>query len=173
MYTTTAYYLSMCTTTFFVFILYPIVVTITSFYFFDIDDNSFGALMDWMLILTITAIAGGLWGFAFGTFMDNEVSATNLNTLFMMLFSFGAGFYANTGSGSTWFVKAISYVSPMRYTTQLLFERVIAGKQGSEFVLELLGFTWETTTCVMLLITFTLVCFVVGWLSLLWKTRNY
>ena len=59
MYGTTAYYLSMVTSTVTLFIMYPIVVTLSSFYFFQLDEHSFGAMMDWMLILTLTAFAGG------------------------------------------------------------------------------------------------------------------
>lgn len=60
----------------------------------------------------------------------------------------------------------------MRYSTELLMSRVVAGKPGGDVVLEQLGFTWGDPTCVVLLIGFTLVCFIVGWLSLLWKTRG-
>ena len=136
MYGTTAYYLSMVTSTVTLFIMYPIVVTLSSFYFFQLDEHSFGAMMDWMLILTLTAFAGGFWGFTFGTLMKNEVAATQLNMLFLIMFSFGAGFYANTGSGQNIVVQLISYISPMRYSTELLMSRVVAGKPGGEIVLD-------------------------------------
>ena len=79
------------------FILYPIVLTLTSFFFYDFDEHSLGAMMDWMFILTLTAFAGGFWGFSFGSLCKNEVTATQLNMLFLIMFSFGGGFYANTG----------------------------------------------------------------------------
>ena len=129
--------------------------------------------MDWMIILTLTAFAGGFWGFTFGTFMKNEVAATQLNMLFLIMFSFGAGFYANTGSGQNYLVAFISYISPMRYSTELLMSRVVAGKPGGEAVLTLLGFTWGDATCVTLLIGFIFTCFVGGWLRLMWTTRDY
>lgn len=173
MYGTTAYYMSMITSTVTLFILYPIVVTVSSFYFFQFDEHSFGAMMDWMFILTLTAFAGGFWGFTFGTLMKNEVAATQLNTLFLIMFSFGAGFYANTGSSANFVVKFISYISPMRYSTELLMSRVVAGKPGGDAVMDALGLTWGTQTCIMLLIGFILVCFVAGWIVLLWKTREF
>ena len=173
MYGTTAYYLSMVTATVTLFILYPICVTLSSFYFFQFDDNSFGAMIDWMLVLIFTALAGGFWGFTFGTLMKNEVAATQLNMLFLIMFSFGAGFYANTGSGQNIVVQLISYISPLRYSAELLMSRIVAEKPGGEVVLDYLGFTWGDTQCVMLLIGFTFACFVGGWLVLLWKTREY
>ena len=173
MYGTTAYYLSMATATATMFILYPIVVTISSFFFFDFDEGGFGAMMDWMFILSLTAIAGGFWGFTFGTFMKNEVAATQLNMLFLIMFSFGAGFYANTGNGANIVVQLITYISPMRYSTELLLRRVVAGKDGGDNLLTYLGFDWGTSTCVTMLGIFIIACFFAGWLSLLWKTRNY
>ena len=173
MYGTTAYYLAMASATATMFILYPIAVTFTSFFFFDLDQGGFGAMMDWMLILMLTSIAGGFWGFTFGTFMDNEVAATQLNMLFLIMFSFGAGVFANTGQGANIIVQIITYISPFRYTTEVLFRRVIAGKQGEQLVLDHLGYTWGSDTCIVLLFTFIIVCFIAGWLSLLYKTRNY
>mmetsp|Transcript_34253 Transcript_34253/g.42328 ORF Transcript_34253/g.42328 Transcript_34253/m.42328 type:complete len:122 (-) Transcript_34253:292-657(-) len=120
MYGTTPYYLAMATSTVLMFILYPIVVTITSFFFFDFDVSDFGAMLYWMWILIFTAVCGGFWGFSFGTFMENEVAATQLNMLFLIMYSFGAGFYANTGSGMNVLVRLISYISPLRYSTELL-----------------------------------------------------
>ena len=136
MYGTTAYYLSMVTSMVSLFIIYPIIVTLSSFYFFQFDESSFGAMMDWMLILTLSAFAGGFWGFTFGTLMKNEVAATQLNMLFLIMFSFGAGFYANTGAGQNFVVQLISYISPMRYSTELIMSRVVAGKPGGEVVLD-------------------------------------
>jgi len=173
MYSTSAYYLSMVTATLTLFILYPIVVTLTSFFFFRFDDSTFGAMLDWMMVLVLTATAGGFWGFTFGTFMKNEVTATQLNMLFLIMFSFGAGFYANTGEDQNLAVRIISYISPMRYSTELLMTRVLAGKPGSDEVLDLLGFTWGSFACVNLLLGFIFGCFIIGWVTLLWKTRNY
>ena len=47
--------------------------------------------MSWLMV------AGGLLGFTFGTFFDKEVVASQVNALFIIFATFGAGFYANTG----------------------------------------------------------------------------
>ena len=165
--------MALSTATVLMFILYPIVVTITSFYFFGLDSSSFGDMLAWMAILMLTAIAGGFWGFSFGTFMKNEVVATQLNMLFLIIYSFGAGIYANTGDGMNFLVRFIHYVSPLRYSTELLVSRVLTEKAGGEFVLEKFGYTWGNVTCIMLLISWAFACFLVGWISLLWRTRNF
>ena len=130
MYSTTAYYLSNATSIITLFIAYPICVTLSSFFFYRLDESSIGAMFDWMYVLLLTAFAGGFWGFMFGSIMKSEVMATQLNMLALIVFSFGGGFYANTGDGQNYIVQLISYVSPIRYSTELLLRRVVAGKQG-------------------------------------------
>lgn len=98
MYGVSAYYLASITTMTTMFILYPISLSLTSFFFYNFDEHSFGALMDWMFILIMIALAGGFWGFSFGTICENEISAIQLNMLAIILFIFGGGLYANTGS---------------------------------------------------------------------------
>lgn len=105
--------------------------------------------------------------------MKNEVSATQLNTLFIIMFSFGAGFYANTGEDQNFVVQFITYISPLRFTTELLMRRVLAGKAGGAVVLELLGFTWGASACYTLLGFFSIECFIVGWISLVYKTHKF
>ena len=161
----------MATATATMFILYPIVVTLTSFFFFKVDGDQV-QVFDWMLVLTLTAIAGGFWGFTFGTFIKNEVTATQLNTLSIIFFSFGAGVYANTGEGMSLPVEMITYISPLRYATEMLFRIIGAEKEAADQVRESLGYTWGNTVCLSALFGFIFVCFVAGWLSLLWKTRE-
>ena len=61
-------------------------------------------MLVWMWILVVASFAGGFWGFGFGTLFKNEVAATQMHTLCLIIFSFGAGLYANTGSGQNWLV---------------------------------------------------------------------
>ena len=97
MYGVSAYYLAFFTSTVSLTTLYPVIVTLTAFYWFGLDDSSFGAMLAWMGIMTATALAGGFWGFTLGTYMKNDVTASQINILFIIMFSFGAGLFANTG----------------------------------------------------------------------------
>ena len=129
-------------------------------------------MLDWMMILVVTAFAGSYWGFMFGTFMKNEVAAVQLNLLFLILFSFGGGFYANTGDGQNIFVKIISYISPMRYTSEMLMSRILDGKMGKDQVLTAFGYTWGDANCVILLLSFTFACFMIGWITIVAKSSH-
>ena len=61
------------------FILCPVVATLTAFYFFKFDESGADALFAWIWIQMLTAIAGGFFGFSLGTFMKNEVTANCVN----------------------------------------------------------------------------------------------
>ena len=97
MYGTTAYYLAMATSMTTLFIIYPIIVSLTAFWFYKFEEHSFSDMLEWMRILILAACAGGFWGFGFGTLFKSEVAATQMHTLFVIIFSLCAGLYANSG----------------------------------------------------------------------------
>jgi hypothetical protein len=85
--------------------------------------------------------------------------------MFVILFSFGAGLYANTGEGANIAVKFLSWISPFHYSCILLLRRFWEGKEPEQFVdetLEVLGFTYEISMCVFALITFYFFYLLVG-----------
>ena len=136
MYSASAYYLAITTSSSLVVVIYPLVVTLTSFFFFGLEHDSFNDYLEWLMIMALTMIAGSIFGFTLGTFCDNEMAGTMSNSLMIQIFTFGAGFYANTGTGMNFLVRIITYVSPMRYTSELLMRRVLEGKRGGDQVLE-------------------------------------
>ena len=95
-----------------------------------------------------------------------------MNTLFIYVFSFGGGFYANT-SNETMLLRVLTWISPVRFSTELLMRRVLAERSEADMILDVLGLTWGETRCIVSLVVFILVCFLVGWASLLYKTRDY
>ena len=174
MYGTTSYYFASCTVSLLTFFLYPIISSFVSFPFFGFQESSFWDMLQWAGIMFLIGIAGSFWGFMIGSFAKNEVSAVQINLVCLYIFSFGGGFYANAGeSNSNYFIKALTYVSPIRFSTELLMRRVLAGRIASDTVLEQLGYTHDVTRCILSLVVFILVCFLIGWLSLLYKTRNF
>ena len=53
--------------------------------------------------------------------------------LFLMIFCFGAGIYVNTAAGASFLVTFLTYISPLRYSTELLMRRILAGKMGGDY----------------------------------------
>ena len=85
--------------------------------------------------------------------------------MFVILFSFGAGLYANTGAGANIAVRFLSWISPFHYSCILLLRRFFEGKQPEAFVestLDVLGFTYEISMCVFALVTFYFFYLLVG-----------
>ena len=78
--------------------------------------------------MNLIGMAGSFWGFMIGSFAKNEVSAIQINLICLYIFSFGGGFYANTGTNENFFVTALTYISPIRFSTELLMRRVLAGR---------------------------------------------
>ena len=128
MYGPTSYYFASCTASVITFFLYPIISSFVSFPFFGFHESSFTDLLHWAFIMNLIGMAGSFWGFMIGSFAKNEVSAIQINLICLYIFSFGGGFYANTGTNENFFVTALTYISPIRFSTELLMRRVLAGR---------------------------------------------
>lgn len=125
MYKSSSFYLSTIAASTITFLFYPIIVSITSFWMLGIDNSSFLSFLDWTAIVTLEAICGFTFGLMLGTIINQENSAISINLLFAMLFSFGGGMYANTGDNANYLIRAISYVSPIRFSSELLMRRIM------------------------------------------------
>ena len=173
MYGATPYYLAMVTNSSITALIYPVIVTLTSFFFFGLEESSFSDCLDWMYIMCLMVLAGSLFGFMLGTIFESEVVATQVNGLFIIAATFGAGFFANTGEGANFVVEMLTYVSPLRYSTELFNRKVYEGKRGGDIVLERFGFTWGRDTCLLMLQLWCVTVFFIGLISIRWKTRNF
>lgn len=172
MYRASSYYIATILTSTLSFLFYPLIVSLVSFWMFGLDHHGWGAFSYWTLALTLTATCGFSFGMMLGTLFKDQNTAISANLLFAMIFSFGGGMYANTGAGANPLIRAISYVSPIRYGSELLFQEILKGKAGANAVLEYLGYTWGATTCFLALLGFTMFCLLAGWGILTFKYRN-
>ena len=87
-------------------------------------------------------------------------------------FGFGGGILINTGSGASWIVKLISYISPLRYASEIILRRLTEYRTVQEDILEYYGYTYGLGWCFGLMIAFTVFCFFLGWFILVMKNRN-
>ena len=154
------------------FLFYPVIVSIVSFWFFGLDDSSFVSFLVWTAALTLTATCGFTFGLMLGAIVEEQNSAIQTNLLFGMIFSFGGGMYANTGSGANPLIRALSFISPIRPASELLLRAILKEKQGGSVVLAYFGFTWGERVCFLALAGFTAVALVAGWLVIAFKYRN-
>lgn len=128
MYKPSSFYLSTCAASTLTFLFYPIIVSAVSFSLFRLDDHSFTNFLEWTAILTLEATAGFSFGMMLGTIISAENSAISSNLMFAMFFSFGGGMYANTGMHSNYLIRAISYISPIRFSSELLLRSIMRRK---------------------------------------------
>ena len=135
MYTPTAYYLAHVSASFFIFLLYPMFTALISYWFFGFEPATWSGLFDWMFCLTLPAIVGQLWGFSFGSFFENSMTAFQVNIIFVLMFNLGAGHTTNLGGGSNYFATLISTISPVRYGTEMLMYRILGETPGEKIIL--------------------------------------
>lgn len=172
MYKPTSFYLGIVASSTICFLFYPIIVSLVSFWMFGLDSHSFASFLEWTTILTMEATAGFAFGMMLGTIIDDSNAAISTNLLFGMLFSLGGGMYANTGESSNFLIKLIGWVSPMRYSSELLMRRILVDKKGAEMILHYFGYTWTQRNCYLAIIAFTTLSFIAGWVIIAFKYRN-
>jgi ABC-type multidrug transport system permease subunit len=115
------------------FVLYPIMVTLTVIWFLGMPTVGITGFLHFLGILSLMAFVGSALGFSLGAIFPNAFSALNVNQMVIIIFSFGAGMYANTGTSANFLVKFISWVSPLHYSCELLLRLLFEGK-NEEFV---------------------------------------
>ena len=172
MYSVSAFYLALCSAVLCSYMIYPVVVTLVTFHRYDFKHESFGDMITWMEIMMLQAMAGSIWGLMLGTFIDTFMIAGQINQLACVLFSFGGGMFANLGNGVNPLVDLLSQFSPYRCTMELLLRREVHGQFGGHLILKKLGYTWGEERCVRTILLFTLISFLVGWASLLYRSRR-
>jgi ABC-type uncharacterized transport system permease subunit len=107
---------------------YPFIVTFVSFFSYEFKMHSIGDMFTWALSLACLGYCGVFLGLIFGTFFRDLVKAIALITPVVSILNLGAGLYANLGSQTNPLVTFITWISPMRYGTEVVFRRAIAGE---------------------------------------------
>ena len=85
----------------------------------------------------------------------------------------GAGMLTNVGT-SNWFGKFVQWISPLRFLNELLFRRMLAGRNEfiSDIILEQLGFTWGMQWCSIGLLAYMVVTLGLGWFLMSYFARG-
>lgn len=170
MYSPTAYYIAQCATAITLVWFYPIVVALVSFFFFDLAQSSFLAMIYWGLALSGICYAGCFFGLTFGIFCRDPIMAQNLLNAAITMLNFGAGLLANTSKGANPLIRFISWISPVRYGTEIVMRRVLAGEPSwfQDSTLDYLGYTYGYETCALVLLLMIIVIFIVGWVAIVY-----
>ena len=172
MYTVSAYYLAFATRAVMMTWFYPVLLSAASFWFFQFEAHSFTDYLNYMGGLAMTGYSGAFMGYLIGAIFDNAEVALGIGNLFAMIAGFGAGLFANTGAGANWFIRFLSWISPLRYGCEIIFRQVTTGRPGQDQILLIFGYTYGDLICYLSLLAFILATFGGGWLILYCKHRK-
>ena len=110
--------------------IYPVLLSMVSFYCFQFEARAFTDLLTYMAALTAIAFSGSFFGLSVGTITDDQNTAILIGNMCNMCFNFGAGCFANTGADANPVIKFLSWISPMHYGVQIVFKIVSKGQLG-------------------------------------------
>eukprot|EP00347_Sterkiella_histriomuscorum_P020203 403338701 len=175
LYSEHSYFLSVLSASTLVLMFYPFCVGLLSYYFIKFDDTSAENIFKWVSVLVIQALNGSFFGFMLGALFDSDQQAILVVNLFMVLFNLGAGSFSNLGNAN--FVgKFLGWISPMRYSSELLLRRLIykknyLGINYSQVVMDYFGYNYGDKVCYSVLIGMMLFYFFMTWLIIYIKTK--
>jgi hypothetical protein len=152
--------------------MYPLIVCFGTFFFLGMKDESTQNLLDWVLTGVIICLVGSAFGFAWGSLFKNEVQATTSSIVYILISALGAGQFINLGK-TTNIVKFVSTVTPIRYSVERLFRRVLQNNDmWKPALLNLFAFNKGDDGCLQTLVIFFIIFCVSGWLILIYKTSK-
>ena len=110
--------------------IYPVLLTLISFYCFEFEYRAITDLLMYMAALLCITLTGAFMGLSMGCFTDDQNVAILLANLVITLANFGAGCLANTGSGANPVIKFLSWISPMHYGVEIVFKITTKGRSN-------------------------------------------
>jgi len=155
-------------------LLYPICISSCSYYFLKFPGADFENYLIYLSILALTATSGSVFGFMFGAIFSEVITAQKILELMVMILSFGAGVLANAGSGATWLIRFMTWVSPIRYQAELLFRQLIKddSPRAQTYLLAFFNYNYGNTLCYSFVMGFIVFCFIASWLILVYSGRK-
>lgn len=154
-----------------VLIFYPFVVGFGTFWFIDPFNQTNENLFKWIGVLFITAAIGSSYGFMVGCLFDNDQVGIIWMLYTVIVFDMGAGIFTNLRDAN-FVVKFLSYISPLNFANQLLMSRLLDLNPSKDIALEYYDFTYKESTCILVLIGYGVLYFLIGWVLLYIKSRK-
>lgn len=116
---------------------------------------------------TVGCAVGIFWGTIFTT----EVDSLNSSLILILMFALGAGKFINLRNKS-WILKFLSFISPMKYGTELILRVVLKGRNDEAmFLLNHLGLNEGQWHCEKMILLFSILFFMIGWAVMVYKAR--
>jgi len=155
------------------YLCYPIIVGLCSFWFLDFRDNSVGNAFRYVGIDVLLALVGITLGFLVGTFIKKDTSAILVLTAVIITMGLGGGVFVKVTSESNLFIKCITWVSPMRYGNEMLLRTMVFDRDIMSPLFDyLIGYSYGIPVCAMALSTFAFVFFMLTYFILLHRSMQ-
>ena len=173
MYSATSYFIAATLSNMCVNIFYPLLVSLLTFWFYEFPISTFEGFMYFFLIETAGALAGICFGQVIGSFVSTEYTAMTWLLQTLTIYYMGSGMMANAAT-TNWFGTFLQYISPLRFLNELSFRRMLAGRNViiSDLILNQLGFTWGYTACSIAILSYMVVCLVLGWFFMTYRAKG-
>lgn len=128
MYRPLPFYAARVLTSILTYMVYPFTVTLTVVWSLGMPQVTGSIVMSFGGVLLLMALVGSAMGLSMGALVPNAMSALLINQSIILIFSFGAGLYANTSTSGNPLVRFISWISPLNYGCELLLGILFDGK---------------------------------------------
>jgi hypothetical protein len=108
----------------------------------------------------------------FSVIVPNHESGIEILRMFCMIMNFGAGMTVNVGQGASPVVRAISYISPNRYSGEMVLRTLLAGKEGEQLILNYYGYDWGYKRCMIGILVIFSVYYILGWIAMCCRAKQ-
>ena len=106
-----------------------------------------------------------------GSIVNKENEAVTSAGAYMTISALGAGQLVNLSTRSP-IVKFIAAVSPVRYSVERVFRRVVSTSYFETPLLHFFGFTLGDYECAKAMIMMSVTFFLVGWAALVYRSNR-
>ena len=173
MYTVAPYFLANTCSNITTYVIYPILVSFLTFFWFKYPESDFGGFMLFFMIELVAAVMGLCYGQLIGSIVYTEYFALLTLMQTITIYYLGAGILINAQEAN-WLASFFQWISPMRYANELAFRRILAGRDEN-FVnetLEQLGYTWGPTLCASLCFVYMIGALSTGMILMVYRNRG-
>ena len=119
----------------------------------------------------LLGFTGSNLGLMWGTFFSEQNSSILSSLMMVILSSMGGGKFINLNSKSK-IIKYFGLLSPIKYSTEKFFRRLVSMNDGYGLTYLILGFKSGDFKCTMALLITSISFFIIGWLSMIYKSRR-
>lgn len=130
---------------------------------------TFVLVLRFWLILQCLDMVGSAVGLMIGAFATDGPSAIKYLELFLTIFTMTSGLFTNLGATRNPLIKFLSWVSPLRYANDLMFNTLIVDQPDlfKNEMRDFFGYDKDALLCFGLLMVFWLFYTLISWILLI------